>query len=115
MGYQIDRNLSLDLGLTMIDGKQVEVNETMQLKPGIPQTTSTFRGTSEGDAWLAGLHSLGAISALLVAGVLTYAALARLHPRRQFLHDVVCGTQLVTWRPVRPRRPAARGGIISVA
>lgn len=58
-------------------------------------------------AGLAGLHSLGAISALLVAGVLTYAALARLHPRRQFLHDVVCGTQLVTWRPVRPRRPAA--------
>ncbi|MFM5241163.1 OmpP1/FadL family transporter [Aeromonas media] len=56
VGYQIDRNLSLDLGLTLIDGKKVEVNETMQLRPGIAQTTSTFQGTSEGDAWLAGLQ-----------------------------------------------------------
>ena len=56
VGYQIDRNLSLDLGLTLIDGKKVDVTETMQLKPGIPQTTSTFQGTSEGDAWLAGLQ-----------------------------------------------------------
>lgn len=56
VGYQIDRNLSLDLGLTLIDGKKVEVNETMQLRPGMAQTTSTFQGTSEGDAWLAGLQ-----------------------------------------------------------
>ena len=56
VGYQIDRNLSLDLGVTLIDGKKVDVSETMQLKPGIPQTTSTFQGTSEGDAWLAGLQ-----------------------------------------------------------
>ena len=56
VGYQIDRHLSLDLGLTLIDGKKVDVSETMQLKPGIPQTTSTFQGTSEGDAWLAGLQ-----------------------------------------------------------
>lgn len=28
----------------------------MQLKPGMAQTTSTFQGTSEGDAWLAGLQ-----------------------------------------------------------
>ncbi|MDM5063830.1 OmpP1/FadL family transporter [Aeromonas salmonicida] len=54
VGYQFDRNLSLDLGLTLIDGKKVDVSETMELKPGIPQTTSTFQGTSEGDAWLAG-------------------------------------------------------------
>lgn len=58
-------------------------------------------------AWLAGLHSLGAITALLIAGVATYAALARLHPQRQFLHDAVCGTQLITWRPVRPPRRTA--------
>jgi long-chain fatty acid transport protein len=56
VGYQIDRHLSLDLGLTLIDGKKVDVSETMQLRPGIPQTTSTFNGTSEGDAWLAGLQ-----------------------------------------------------------
>lgn len=42
--------------MTLIDGKKVDVSETMQLKPGIPQTTSTFQGTSEGDAWLAGLQ-----------------------------------------------------------
>lgn len=58
-------------------------------------------------AWLAGLHGLGAIMGLMIAGVLTYAALARLHPRRQFLHDALCGTQLVTWRPVRRPRAAA--------
>jgi len=40
----------------VIDGKKVDVSETMQLRPGIPQTTSTFNGTSEGDAWLAGLQ-----------------------------------------------------------
>lgn len=56
IGYQLDRNLSLDFGLTLIDGKKVDVAETMQLKPGVPQTTSTFQGTSEGDAWLAGLQ-----------------------------------------------------------
>ncbi|MEF7614089.1 RDD family protein [Aquincola sp. MAHUQ-54] len=55
-------------------------------------------------AWLAGLHSVGAITGLLIAGVLAYAALARLHPRRQFWHDAVCGTQLVTWRPAPRRR-----------
>lgn len=56
VGYQLDKNLSLDLGLTLLDGKKVDVSETMQLKPGVPQTTSTFQGTSEGDAWLAGLQ-----------------------------------------------------------
>jgi uncharacterized RDD family membrane protein YckC len=48
---------------------------------------------------LAPIRSAGAISAILLAGVLGYAALARLHPQRQFVHDVLCGTQLVTWRP----------------
>jgi uncharacterized RDD family membrane protein YckC len=35
---------------------------------------------------------------VLFAGVLTYAALARLHPQRQFLHDALCGTRLVDLR-----------------
>jgi uncharacterized RDD family membrane protein YckC len=55
-------------------------------------------------AHLAGLHSSAAIFTLLLVGVLAYALLALLHPQRQFLHDVVCGTRLVTWRSGDPRR-----------
>ncbi|WAG08062.1 outer membrane protein transport protein [Aeromonas jandaei] len=58
MGYQFTPNLTVDLGLTLIDGKKVDVTETMQLPiPGTNKVaTSTFQGTSEGDAWLAGLQ-----------------------------------------------------------
>lgn len=49
--------------------------------------------------WLSGLKVGGATFVALTAGVFTYAALARLHPDRQFWHDAVCGTRLVTWRP----------------
>ncbi|MBW3760711.1 transporter [Aeromonas jandaei] len=56
MGYQFTPNLTVDLGLTLIDGKKVDVTEKMELQPGNPRTTSTFQGTSEGDAWLAGLQ-----------------------------------------------------------
>jgi uncharacterized RDD family membrane protein YckC len=55
-------------------------------------------------ARLAGLNTGGEIFGVLTAGVLGYAALARLHPRRQFWHDAVCGTRLVTWRPALPAR-----------
>jgi uncharacterized RDD family membrane protein YckC len=49
---------------------------------------------------LSGLsHSRAAVALLLAAGVLVYAALALLHPRRQYWHDALCGTRLVTWRP----------------
>ncbi len=48
---------------------------------------------------LAGLNSLPAIFGLLFAGVVVYAALSRLHPERQFWHDAVCGTRLVTSPP----------------
>ena len=54
---------------------------------------------------LAGLHGGGAIAGVLAAGVIVYAALALLHPQRQFWHDVVCGTRLVTWRPAQNPRP----------
>ena len=40
-----------------------------------------------------------AVSGLLLAGVAAYAALARLHPERQFLHDALCGTRLVDSQP----------------
>jgi uncharacterized RDD family membrane protein YckC len=48
---------------------------------------------------LSGLKGGWPATGALVAGVLTYAALARLHTDRQFWHDAVCGTRLVTWRP----------------
>ena len=47
-------------------------------------------------AHVAGLHSAPQIFALLAVGVVAYALLARLHPQRQFLHDALCGTRLVT-------------------
>lgn len=48
---------------------------------------------------LSGLHSGAAITLTLMVGVGAYAALTRLHPDRQFLHDALCGTRLITWRP----------------
>lgn len=56
-----------------------------------------------GSAHAAGLRSGGAVFGVLAAGVLAYAALARLHPQRQFWHDAVCGTRLITWRAAPPR------------
>ena len=49
--------------------------------------------------YASGLHSLSATTTALLAGVVGYALTSRLHPSRQFLHDVICGTRLVTWRP----------------
>jgi uncharacterized RDD family membrane protein YckC len=49
--------------------------------------------------WLAGLHDLASILGTMAAGVIAYAMLAWLHPDRQFWHDSVCGTRLITWRP----------------
>jgi len=46
-----------------------------------------------------GLKGAAPTFAALAAGVLAYAALTRLRPDRQFLHDALCGTRLVTWRP----------------
>lgn len=48
--------------------------------------------------YLSGLRG-GAIFGVLAAGVFGYALSSRLHPSRQFLHDVLCGTRLITWRP----------------
>jgi uncharacterized RDD family membrane protein YckC len=55
--------------------------------------------------WLTGLSSASQAVAALLGGVLVYAALSRLHPTRQFLHDALCGTRLVVWRvPPGPAR-----------
>ncbi|MEX8495606.1 RDD family protein [Sphaerotilus sp.] len=50
------------------------------------------------------LHSSGAYALSLLAGVIVYAALTRWLPDRQFLHDRLCQTRLVTWRPAPRRR-----------
>ncbi|MBP6902129.1 MAG: RDD family protein [Burkholderiaceae bacterium] len=55
---------------------------------------------------LSGLHGGGAVSAIVLAGVVGYAALALLRPDRQFFHDTVCGTRLISWRPALPQRSA---------
>ncbi|WP_232539912.1 RDD family protein [Azohydromonas aeria] len=55
-------------------------------------------------AWLARLQSSAAIFGLLAVGMLAYALLALLQPRRQYCHDRLCGTQLVVWRPAPRKR-----------
>lgn len=52
---------------------------------------------------LAGLHGGAEIGFTLLAGVLAYALLARLHPKRQFLHDLLCGTRIEHAPPPPPR------------
>lgn len=51
--------------------------------------------------WALGLHSGGAIIGSLIAGVAGYLLIARLHPQRQFLHDAICGSRVITQLPVR--------------
>jgi uncharacterized RDD family membrane protein YckC len=43
----------------------------------------------------------GALPALLMLGlgVIAYAAASRMHGQRQYWHDVVCRTRLITWPP----------------
>jgi hypothetical protein len=58
-----------------------------------------------GCAYLVGLANGAAIGAALLGGVALYAALSRLHPQRQFVHDALCGTRLMTWRSGPGRGP----------
>lgn len=51
-------------------------------------------------AVLAPFHRSGAEVALLVTGwVVVWALLARFHPQRQFVHDVLAGTRLISAQP----------------
>ncbi|MEY3272424.1 MAG: hypothetical protein RLZZ341_1325 [Pseudomonadota bacterium] len=59
-----------------------------------------------GLAQLAGLKGGGPVTAALLGWVLFYAALSRLHPDRQFLHDALCRTRLITWYPPHRARSA---------
>ena len=50
--------------------------------------------------WLLGARG-GLLTAGLVAWIAIYTMLARLHPQRQFLHDVAAGTRVITQLPRR--------------
>ena len=47
------------------------------------------------------LHGAAAIFGSLTAGVVAYVLIARLHPQRQFLHDLICGSRVITQLPQR--------------
>ena len=51
--------------------------------------------------WALGLHGGSAIFGSLTAGLAGYVLIARLHPQRQFLHDAICGSRVITQLPVR--------------
>jgi len=51
--------------------------------------------------WALGLHGGGAIVGSLMAGVAAYLLIARLHPQRQFLHDTIAGSRVITQLPQR--------------
>ena len=53
---------------------------------------------------LAGLKGGAPIACAVLAGIAGYAALTRLRADRQYWHDAVCGTRLVTWQPPARRR-----------
>lgn len=50
-------------------------------------------------AHFAGLRTTGSLFGAMAAGVLVFAGLSWLHPQRQYWHDALCGTRLVTHRP----------------
>lgn len=41
----------------------------------------------------------------LTVGVLLYGALSHLHPDRQYWHDALCQTRLISWRPPARQEP----------
>lgn len=46
----------------------------------------------------------GEASVLVIGWIIVWALLSRFHPERQFLHDALAGTRLVTAPPPRKRR-----------
>jgi uncharacterized RDD family membrane protein YckC len=51
--------------------------------------------------WVFGVRGW-ALAGCLLLWMLAYGQLARLHPQRQFLHDAICGSRIVTQLPPRP-------------
>jgi uncharacterized RDD family membrane protein YckC len=60
-------------------------------------------------AHASGIRSTAAFAVIVAVGMGAYALLARLRTDRQFLHDVLCGTQLVDTREVQAA-PAQSAG-----
>jgi uncharacterized RDD family membrane protein YckC len=58
--------------------------------------------------YVSGLDGGSATFSLLSTGVIAYAALSRLHPDRQFWHDALCGTRLVSTRTHDEREHSER-------
>lgn len=50
--------------------------------------------------------SAGATGAIVFAWVMIYALLSRLHPERQFLHDALANTRLISHKPMSKTIPA---------
>ena len=50
-------------------------------------------------AWFSETRSLPVIFVSLAVGVIAYAALALLHANRQFVHDAICRTRLISTAP----------------
>jgi uncharacterized RDD family membrane protein YckC len=55
-------------------------------------------------AYAFNLQGMSAVGGLTLLGVLAYAGLVWLRPDRQFWHDGVCKTRLVTWQPELPKK-----------
>ena len=53
-------------------------------------------------AHFSGLQNVAAFAGVVAIGMLAYGVLARLRSDRQFLHDVLCGTQLTDTRTEQP-------------
>ena len=53
--------------------------------------------------WFSGTRSLGVVFCSLIAGILAYAAAARLNRDKQFLHDLICSTRLISTLSTRAR------------
>lgn len=47
--------------------------------------------------WVSGVKGGWASSGVLLMGMAAYACLSWLHPQRQFWHDALCGTRLISW------------------
>ena len=50
-------------------------------------------------AWAMEIHSGGALSAIVLGGMVAYAMLAKLHPQQLLLHEALSGTRVVNQYP----------------
>lgn len=48
----------------------------------------------------------GEISVIVIGWIAVYALLSRFHPQRQFLHDAIAGTRLISHKPMSKTIPA---------